>query len=175
MSESTTDAWVAPPAPAPIGPEMLEQPFPWLELGLLLVGLIILGLLGFYLWKKRASKAQPEPTAAELALQCIAEAKSEDGAVPVEVLSLIFRSYLNAVIDDPAVYQTVEEFRQREQSLQKLPQVLRDESLRLLGKLDDQKYRADGDEAFEKSSPPLVREIILKIDEAMRQGPEVSR
>lgn len=141
MKELAPPDWAPPPAPLPVGPELLETPFPWVEVMLGIVGLLaVIGALWMVLKKfNKDSESDEDPL--ELAIQAIDLARDSKGAVMASELSVIIRSYLFSKIGDEAIFETSEELSHRSTVLKSLFESSRGEVLALLDYLDRVRYR----------------------------------
>lgn len=140
-----------------------------LGLGLLL---LIIGLL--ILRRLRRKAPQQPPTAEEIARQALD--RLDAGALSPKAfsleLSMILREYLTGETQDPALFETHEEFSRRVDALSAIPTDCRNDTMRLLDDLARLKYTAQ----VERTPMPLrpmidhARTLISRIAEARRQA-----
>jgi hypothetical protein len=108
-----------------------------------LLGIALLGLLPYYSLRKKT--AAPDPRSLlEQARQELESLRSEAGNLPAQAIavriSLIIRRYLEAAFDDPALFETNEEFILRDHALEKLHPECRAPMVRHLKELSGLKY-----------------------------------
>lgn len=136
---------------------------------LVLAGLILAALL--YLRRQRlAKRAATATTPLETALQALAAMEEELPPLrPCALrLSLLLRTYLAGCAQDPALYETQEEFSQRMDSLENVPATFRPELRSLLDELAGYKYAAESD-ASNARCPALIersRDLLQRLDSA---------
>lgn len=145
---------------------------PWLLWGgiiatLLIVALVIYGLI-------RAKQRHPEgPTAEESALQKLSElskCKPDTRTCSLE-LSRILREYLTGATNDPALYETHEEFCQRLNALASIPAEFQYDVRMLLEKSAELKYTGIQEENAELIATLIAEteQTILHIHEARQR------
>ena len=141
---------------------------PWLLWGGLLGTLLLAaGLLYYIIRAKR--RPVPKTTPEETALKKLDELRTAqpDTRACSLALSLILREYLCGKTQDPALYETHEEFSRRMDSLATIPLACREQTRELLETLAEYKY-AGGDAGDALRASALVssaRELIHRIAE----------
>ncbi len=150
--------------------------FPLLWASLIIIPLAALTAWWFY--RRRNKGAQPGATPLQEALAALGEL---DSALPPMRecslrLSLVLRSFLAGQTQDPALYETHEEFSQRMDSLANVPQSCQCDTRELLEHLAEFKYAGATD-----SNPTLAhelveraRQLVIRIDAAQQQVKEVT-
>lgn len=141
-----------------------------------LIGLIILVAVVTILWirhSRRKNKA-PQPTpleTARTALQELEERLPTLRECSLQV-SFIVRRYLEGQVQDPALYETHEEFSQRLDSLATVPKDCQYDTRYLLEKLADMKY-AGAKEQDPVQARTLIEQagaLLSRIEEARQQA-----
>ena len=141
-----------------------------LEWTLIVAGVILLaGLIAWWIVMRKKPAAQP-PTAAEKALAEIADLETYKPSLKECALrlSLILRQYISGNTDDPALYETHQEFNLRVDSLSSLPDTLQNYTRQLLDYMAALKYEADPpqDEAIARQIINDTRKLIGDIEQA---------
>ncbi len=135
----------------------------------------------YALWRRRRRRAQaPPPSAVDVALAALRELETENVSLRACSLrlSLILRNYLRQQLQDPALYETHEEFSQRIDSLAAVPAGQREATRALLEELAELKYEAPGaDEANDRREELITRtrEIVEKLAAALQAQPTENR
>ena len=137
----------------------------------LAAGILLLLIIGLLILRRLRRKApQPPPTAEEIALRALDHLDSttlSPKAFSLQ-LSLIVREFLTGETQDPALFETHEEFSRRMDALSGIP----DDATQLLDELARLKYTA----GIAHASMPLrpmtdrARSLISRIAEAQRQA-----
>ncbi len=151
---------------------------PWLLWGGIIVLLIIIRWGIHIIINKRRNNITP-PTAEEIALQrleTLREQQPNMRACGLE-LSMILREYLAGKTEDPALYETHEEFSRRLDALTAIPRECQYATRMLLEKFVELKYAGRQDNA-----PQLVADLIneteqniLNIQEAQQKAAEAAK
>lgn len=136
-----------------------------------LVLVVLLAAALLYLRRQRlAKRAAQAVTPLETALQALAALEEE--LPPLRLcalrLSLLLRTYLAGCAQDPALYETQEEFSQRMDSLENIPRPFRPELHDLLDELASFKYVAESD-ASNTGCPAYIsrtRDLLQRLDTA---------
>lgn len=132
---------------------------PWLLWGGIGTGVILLAVAGVLLYqrfrKKQVNSISPEQIAL-LALQELEEAGPDLRTVSLE-LSMILRRYLAGTAQDPALYETHEEFSRRFNSLTGISAEHRMSTKKLLEKLASYKYAG-----VQENSPQITQALIAE-------------
>ncbi len=145
----------------------------WSPLTLSLAGLLLLLLMlaALYLTRKK-SKEAPAPSAQEIAmaaLQALAEDSKRLSSRPQLsiALSLILREYITHETQDPALFETHQEFSQRFDALSHLAIKSKRATHLLLEKLADYKYAGEYALSLEESHQAIeeTRALITRIEE----------
>lgn len=140
----------------------------------LLVLLAVLALVFFFISRAQRKRLNvPVVNPLDNALAALAELEEELPPLrPCALrLSLLLRAYLAGCAQDPALYETQEEFSQRMDSLAGVPAALRPELRELLDELAGYKYAA---ETQAEGSPcraltERARNLLLRLDTARRE------
>ncbi len=136
----------------------------------ILGGLVLLIGFGLLLWSayRRKRAAAPPPTPEALALEALSRLE-EDMPPPRAAalrLSLILRTFLAGQTEDPALYETHEEFSHRIDSLSSLPESCQYDMRCMLETLAEQKYAAASAEAAPERTAALItqaRELVQRV------------
>lgn len=145
--------------------------------GIALVLLALLGVIVFAVLRARSRRhPMTEPSPLDSALAALARLEEELPPLrPCALrLSLLLRTYLAGCAQDPALYETQEEFSQRIDSLASVPAALRPELRELLDELASYKYAAEQltDGADARALLTHGRELLLRLDTARREEQE---
>ena len=159
-AKSVSFELMEPPAPEALVPDSLLEP--WVLP--CAVGLLVVLTLWFIFWKRK--KPAPDPLAirkaayqeAATALDKITTTQSRDAAV---LTSLILRKYLSSAANDPALFETHEEFISRDDGLLALTPDARQAAEAGFTRLASLKYAADLPDA---SSLEVVNECRLLLE-----------
>lgn len=115
----------------------------WLPVGIgLLIALLLAGI-GLWIWKRRSLQTAAPLTPLQVALQALADFREAPPATLRECslrVSMILRSFLAGQAQDPALFETHEEFSRRMDSLATVPVSCRHDMHRLLDELAEFKY-----------------------------------
>lgn len=142
---------------------------------------LMLALIGLIVWRlvaRRRKKAVPPPTHEEIALSAIRDI--EGSAISLREcclrLSLILRTYLTGEADDPALYETHQEFNRRVDSLASLPEAEQEEMRRILEYMASVKYAEEtmNDCAEVGKLCAEARELVVRIHAARRATQSIS-
>lgn len=141
----------------------------------LAAGILLLLIIGLLILRRLRRKApQPPPTAEQIALRALDHLDSttlSPKAFSLQ-LSLIVREFLTGETQDPALFETHEEFSRRMDALSGIPADCRNDATQLLDELARLKYTA----GIAHASMPLrpmtdrARSLISRIAEAQRQA-----
>ena len=139
----------------------------WLLAALLLIALIGSALY-IYLYRRRTQAPESVTTPAQQALDALDALQADCPQLLREFslqLSMILRRFLQGELQDPALYETHEEFSRRIDSLSAVPEPLRLPMLSLLEQLADLKYAASnaGDAAAMTDFIERARDLLCKI------------
>ena len=153
--------------------EIMVQNF-WLPvacgLGVALL-LVIIALL--LVLRRRKRPLPPPPSPLQVAFSKLDQLASE--LPPLREcslrLSMVLRAYLTGQVQDPALYETHEEFSRRMDALSSVPTACRYETRFLLERLADMKYAGLTDNDPQKSRVLIeeARGIISHIDRARKE------
>lgn len=139
--------------------EFLPEPATpwWIWLGLGVVTLALVGLLYFIIRKLKTTKQNA--SLLDEAREQLHKLKIDSANMPTHMtanrISLILRRYLEAAFDDPALFETNEEFTLRDTALQQLHPDSRQSVIQHLNALSELKY-----------APQNSIEVTTLIDEA---------
>lgn len=119
-----------------------ETPWLWIIIGVVLVASLI-----FWLIRRRLKRAKDPANIREAAYKDAIAAfdaipQNDPHAAALES-SMILRKYLSITAEDPALFETHEEFVTRHDALQKIPQSMRDEVASIFSRLATIKYAPD--------------------------------
>ncbi len=120
-------------------PTWVIQPWWFLAAG---AALLVLALILFFIRRKKVS-IDPHREKREAYIAAKAELETVGGAGTRETatsVSIILRSYLARSMNEPALYETHEEFIGRHEGLKDLPEEIRSEAGAFFGKLAALKY-----------------------------------
>lgn len=152
----------------------LLSPLEWVLLlsilGVILALVII--LLRKYFFRKKIVPLGPGEIAAEKIRDILAS--SPDLKTASVQLSLIFRSYLTGKAEDPALYETQQEFNRRGDALASIPLEFQNPSRELLDQMARLKYepRSEQDDQKVKELATRTVDLINGIDSATKQPGE---
>lgn len=151
---------------------------PWLLWGSIVGIILIAGILVLLILKKR-KQARPAPTAEEIALQRLAELKEQQPNLRTcsLELSMILREYLTGKTEDPALFETHEEFSRRLDALSAIPRECQYATRMLLEKFAELKYAGRQDNAPQVVAELITetQETILNIQEAQQRAAEAAK
>ena len=144
---------------------------PWLLWGGLLGTLLLAAGLLYYIIRAKRRPA-PKTTPEETALKKLDELRTAqpDTRACSLALSLILREYLCGKTQDPALYETHEEFRQRLDALSTIPRDCQYNVRKILEKLAELKYAGIQANEAELNATLITEteETILQIHEAQQ-------
>lgn len=163
-----------------VAPERLEEPQSHMTLIMAAVVLVLLAAAAFIYIKRRHKPAEeaeeaPEETALK-SLQALHAAQPDIRECSLQ-LSMILRRYLTGATQDPALFETHEEFSSRLNALASIPADCQYATRVLLEKLAEMKYagRAAAQTEHVHALIEETREAILQIHEAKLKALENSR
>lgn len=144
----------------PVSPDMLNIPF---ELGvfhwiiIISVILLLIGAIAILTRKKKQNTIPPTPE--QIAAEKIRTlaTKTLNLKTTATELSLILRSYFSTRSEDPALFETQQEFNKRVDSLTSLPETLQITSRDLLQEMSSLKYASESPDDH-----ATARELIEK-------------
>ena len=152
-------------------PAQFIQSDMWLALAWIIPVLIALVAIGVIWWIRRSKRTQPHmATPLETALRALQQL--EEKLPPIREcslqISLIVRGYLQGQVQDPALYETHEEFSQRLDSLATVPKACQYDTRYLLERLADLKYAGsrEQDPVQARTLIEQARALLSRIDEA---------
>ena len=130
---------------------------PWLLWSLVGIGVIILAAIGFFIYQRLRKKPRYVLSPELIALQNLQELEeaSPDLRTTSLELSMILRRYLAGTAQDPALYETHEEFSRRFNSLSGISAEYRLSTKKLLEKLAAYKYAG-----VQENAPQVVQALI---------------
>ncbi len=150
--------------------ESFAGPSLWLQLGIAGGIVLLLALAAFIWWRRRHRPLPPPPSQLELALAAIGKLEAARPGLREcsQRLSLILRAFLSGQTQDPALYETHEEFSHRMDSLASVPASCQYDTRCLLEALAEQKYAAETQEdaALAQSFIAQCRELVQRITAA---------
>lgn len=119
-----------------------ETPWLWIAIGAVLIAALV-----FWLVRQRLKRANDPANIRAAALkEAIAALDAIPNSNPQKAAlesSTILRKYLSIAAEDPALYETHEEFVSRHDALNKIPQATRDEAASIFNRLAKMKYAPD--------------------------------
>lgn len=128
------------------------------------------------LWWNARRRRPPVPTLTPLQEALGDLAKLEAELPPLRPfalrLSLIIRTYLAGCTQDPALYETQEEFSQRMDSLASLPAACRETTRALLDELAAYKYAAENEDGAQLTAPLIERsrDLLQRLEIAREEA-----
>lgn len=136
-------------------------------------------LAAWWMYRRRKAAAAPGITPLQEALAALREIEEELPAMRECALrlSMVLRSYLAGQTQDPALYETHEEFSQRMDSLAHVPQNCQCETRDLLEHLAEFKYAGETEHDATRSRNLIesARQLICRIDQVqLEEKKEVS-
>lgn len=127
----------------------------------------------WWLYRRNRKPAAPTTTPLQEAMAALTALENELPAMRECALrlSLVLRSYLAGQAQDPALYETHEEFSQRMDSLSHVPQSCQLETRDLLEHLAEYKYagEVESDATRAKGLVEQARQLVQRIDTAQQQ------
>lgn len=161
------------PAEALAGTGML-----WYVIGGALLLLLAAAVALLLWWQHHKRPATLGPSPLQRAMEELAAL--EDELPPLRPcalrLSLLLRSYLAGRTQDPALFETQEEFNQRMDALATLPEAVRPATRELLEELAAYKYAGETatDSTQSRALIERSRELLLQLDEAQQAAEEAA-
>lgn len=140
--------------------------------GVALAALLALGVIWWIRRSKRAEAAEPSPLeVAQAQLRELGEQLPPLRECGLRV-SLIIRRYLQGTVQDPALYETHEEFSRRLDALGSVPEECRYATRELLERLADLKYAgtAEQDPAQARRLIEQASALLHRIQEIQQQN-----
>lgn len=138
------------------------------------VAAVLVGMALLYFRSRRQRQAAASVSPLESALAALAQLEEELPPLrPCALrLSLLLRTYLAGCTEDPALYETQEEFSQRMDSLAGVPAALRPELRELLDELAGYKYAAEQqtDGTPCRALTERARDLLLRLDAARAEA-----
>lgn len=135
---------------------------------------LLLAIAGLLIWRfyhKKPVSLPPSPMETAMAEL----SRLEEGLPSLREcslrLSLVLRAFLTGQIQDPALFETHEEFSQRMDSLCNIPKACQLDTRRLLEELASLKYAGEWQENPSRARSLIgqVRELVIRIDDAQRK------
>ena len=137
----------------------------------LVLGAAVAGILTYLTLRRR--RQAPPPTAEEIAYREVEELHAQAPTMRecCQGLSLILRRYLSGSTQDPALYETHEEFSQRMDSLSNVPLSCQLETRDLLEHLAEFKYAGETESNATRAHGLIeaARALVARIDTAQQQ------
>ena len=163
-----------------VAPERLEEPQSHTGLIIAAVVLVLLAVAALiYIKRRRKPATEPEESPEETALKSLQALRAEQPDIREcsLQLSMILRRYLTGATQDPALFETHEEFCNRLNALSSIPASCQYPTRVLLEKLAELKYA--GIEASDSQRVEALinetKETILNIHEARLKAAEGDR
>ena len=151
---------------------------PWVLWGSIIVVLLAVALAAYFIQRAKRNRAQG-PTAEEIAMKKLNELRNRhpDTRTCSLELSLILREYLTGKMQDPALYETHEEFSQRLDALASIPAECQYSVRTLLEKSAALKYTGIQDENTELIAALITEteQTVLLIQEARQRDATENR
>lgn len=151
-----------------IEPMIPKSEIPWLWIALISAILAVILAIVIYQRRKRANdpkKIREHAFQQSLAdLDAITHADAQSAAVQS---SMILRKYLSIAADDPALYETHEEFIARHDALQKIPQQKRNETSATFARLAALKYAPTTPDAHAEPIIGESRDLLVSLHAAL--------
>jgi hypothetical protein len=116
-----------------------ETPWLWIAIGAVLLLALIVWLIRRRM-KRAKDPANIRETAFKDAIAALDATSRSDAHAAALESSMILRKYLSITAEDPALFETHEEFISRHDALQKIPQATRDEVAAIFSRLVTIKY-----------------------------------
>lgn len=137
--------------------------------------LLLLLIVAWLLIRRlRRKLPAPLPTAEQLALQSLSDLETEPLSLKAFSLrlSMILREFLTGETQDPALFETHEEFSRRVDALATIPNDCRQDIMNLLEQLAQLKYAAEAERSHTPLRPMIdhARSLVSRIAEAQRQA-----
>lgn len=135
---------------------------------------LVLAALALWLWFRRHGKqVQQPPSPAEIALDELAQLEADNPPLREYSLrlSMTLRRFLTGQTQDPALFETHEEFSQRMDALSSIPKACQNDTRRLLEGLAGLKYagQQQHDPMLTHTLLEQARGLIGRITEAQQQ------
>ncbi len=171
MNENADILRAIPELEPDIPAEAFSESTPWLTVGICAaIALVLIGLGLFIWWRRYRRKLPPQPSPADIALEAIGKLEAEAPGLRAASLrlSLILRAFLSGQTQDPALYETHEEFSHRMDSLASVPASCQYETRCLLESLAEQKYAGElqEDASLTHRFMAQCRELVQRIAKA---------
>jgi hypothetical protein len=143
-----------------------ETPWLWITIGAVLLVALIAWLI-----RRRMTRAKDPTNIREAAIKDAINAldtisHSDAHAAALES-SMILRKYLSITAEDPALFETHEEFVSRHDALQKIPQATRDEVATIFNRLATIKYAPDAANASAEKIVGDSRQLLHALHAAL--------
>lgn len=119
-----------------------ETPWLWIAIAAVLLVVLIVWLIRRRL-KRATDPASIREAAFNDAIAALDTIPHNDAHTAALDSSMILRKYLSITAEDPALFETHEEFVSRHDALQKIPQATRDEVAAIFSRLATIKYAPD--------------------------------
>lgn len=150
--------------------QIFWEPFAWA----CAVLVPLAALAAWWIYSRRSRVAVPGTTPLQDALAALGELDADLPAMRECALrlSMILRSFLAGQTQDPALYETHEEFSQRMDSLANVPLVCQYETRELLEYLAEFKYAGDSgcDATGAHQLVERARQLVCRIEQAQQQA-----
>ncbi|MBR5213019.1 MAG: hypothetical protein IKV92_02055 [Akkermansia sp.] len=151
---------------------------PWLLWGGSVGLILLIGLVVFLIIRKKKTAPLP-PSAEEIAMQRLEALRTlqpDLRACGLE-LSMILREYLAGKTEDPALYETHEEFSRRLDALSAIPRECQYATRMLLEKFVELKYAGRQENAPQLAAQLIAEteQTILNIQEAQQKAAEAAK
>lgn len=160
--------------------EMFLQSDAFVLLAWGVVALVVVAVVVALWWVRRSRRAlPPAPSPLEMALAHLSEV--EQSLPPLREcglqVSMILRQYLQGAVQDPALYETHEEFSRRLDALATVPEECRYDTRYLLDRLADLKYAGarEQDPVQARTLIEQARALLLRIQEVQQQNARAAR
>ena len=144
------------------------EPFIWVSA----IVIPLAALAAWWYYRRRRTATAPGITPLQEALASLQELENELPAMRECALrlSMVLRSYLAGQTQDPALYETHEEFSQRMDSLENVPQSCQCETRDLLEQLAEYKYagETEHDATRARNLVETARQLVCRIDKAQQ-------
>ncbi len=132
----------------PVSPETLLpsfSPMPWVLAGIILLILLVIGIAAVVLLIKtfKSPSTSIQQIAYKEACDSLNQIDTENAKETAVECSLILRSYLSKAVNEPALFETHEEFISRQDSLQSLSEETKQATHDGFNELASLKYSSD--------------------------------
>jgi hypothetical protein len=143
-----------------------EMPWLWITIGAVLLMALIIWLI-----RRRMKRAKDPASIREAAFKDAIAAfdaiSSNDSHAAALESSMILRKYLSITTEDPALFETHEEFVSRHDALQKIPQATRDEVTTIFNRLATMKYSPNATSTNAESIISDSRQLLHALHAAL--------